>query len=92
MEVERDDWFNRVRPMVPLGKTWKEKRIAREEARGSSSSGDEGSENVEGATVVDVNMVFQLQLSFVCQSQMPRNLHWVLKGPCLRNQRCSENT
>jgi hypothetical protein len=47
-----------------LGKTWKEKRIAREEASSSGSSGDEGSENVEGGTMVDVNMVFQLPIEF----------------------------
>jgi hypothetical protein len=64
MEAERDDWFNRVRLIVLSGKTWKEKRIAREEANGSGSSGDEGSENVEGGTAVDVNMVFQLPIEF----------------------------
>jgi hypothetical protein len=30
-EVERDRWFNQERPMVEATKTWREKRIAREE-------------------------------------------------------------
>jgi hypothetical protein len=38
-EEEHDGWFNEARPMVPSGKTWKEKRIAREEAGSESERG-----------------------------------------------------
>jgi hypothetical protein len=62
-EVERGQWFNQVRPMTASVKTWKEKRIEREE-RGSSLSSEDGQDNAGKMGVVDVNMVFQLPPEF----------------------------
>jgi hypothetical protein len=62
-EVERGQWFNQVRPMTASVKTWKEKRIEREE-RGSSLSSEDGQDNAGNMGVVDVNMVFQLPPEF----------------------------
>jgi hypothetical protein len=48
--------------MVPSGKTWKEKRIAREEAGSESEGGGGGSEERHSKQHegVDVNMVVHL--------------------------------
>jgi hypothetical protein len=64
-EEERDRWFNQARPVVSPKKTWREKRLAREEGQGGDGSGNdsEDSKNVEGMDR-DVNMVFILPDEF----------------------------
>jgi hypothetical protein len=60
-EAARDAWFNEAWPMTVPQKTWKEKRIEREDRRsddGNSSSSDRVGDEVE------VNMVFELTAEF----------------------------
>jgi hypothetical protein len=72
MEEEWDAWFEHARPMTKPKKTWREKRLAREE-KGSDASSDQGeqrkgtqrkvedgesSTGLLGAEALDVNMVF----------------------------------
>jgi hypothetical protein len=47
-EVKWDHWFNQDMPMKESGKTWKEKKIEREE-RGKSSGSDGDSQGKEAA-------------------------------------------
>jgi hypothetical protein len=62
-EAERDRWFSEARPLIPSTKTWKEKRIQKEEEADDSGSENEvGGEG--GVGNVEINMVFQLPLEF----------------------------
>jgi hypothetical protein len=60
-EKERDEWFNQARPMTTVKKTWREKRLVREECNDSEetdlSSGDDECQ-------MDVNVVFELPAEF----------------------------
>jgi hypothetical protein len=40
-EEQRDLWFNRIRPMMKVKQTWREKRLAREKNGNSSGSSSE---------------------------------------------------
>jgi hypothetical protein len=62
-EAERDRWFNQERLMAISVKSWKEKRIEKEERGSVSSSGDEH-DSTSDTGIVDVNMVFQLPDEF----------------------------
>jgi hypothetical protein len=42
-EEQRDLWFNRIRPMMKVKQTWREKRLAREK-NGNSSGSSSGEE------------------------------------------------
>jgi hypothetical protein len=57
----RDEWFNTARPMSVSRKTWREKRLVREERDGSEST-DQSS--VDEAGKVEANMVFELLAEF----------------------------
>jgi hypothetical protein len=52
-EVAWDRWFNQVRPMTGVERTWREKRLAREEndtdSDDSQASPDEGGTSNEGS-------------------------------------------
>lgn len=63
-EEERDRWFNEDRPMVIPKKTWREKRLAREEKDDNSSSGSDKEESAEAQGDMDINMVFVLPTEF----------------------------
>jgi hypothetical protein len=60
-EIERDEWFNRARPVTTIKKTWMEKRLAREE-RDDDEDTEPSSKNDE--CQVEVNMVFELPSEF----------------------------
>jgi hypothetical protein len=74
MEDQRDAWFNQARPMTKPKKTWQEKRLAKEEGCGDSStdtakeeSGGGGQPGAEGEEqtsrsieMMEVNMVFTI--------------------------------
>jgi hypothetical protein len=62
-EEERHWWFNQEWPMVPAGKTWKQKRIEQEE-KGSDSGSDAESGGDQGAGNAEINMVFHLPMEF----------------------------
>jgi hypothetical protein len=54
-EVERDRWFNQLRPMTRPRQTWREKRLAREEnSTDSNDSHDEFKTGESSGTKVDV--------------------------------------
>jgi hypothetical protein len=63
-EEERDRWFNEDRPMVIPKKTWREKRLAREEKDDDNSSGSDKEESTEAQGDMDINMVFVLPTEF----------------------------
>uniref|UniRef100_A0A804LNR3 Uncharacterized protein n=1 Tax=Zea mays TaxID=4577 RepID=A0A804LNR3_MAIZE len=63
-EEERDRWFNEDRPMVIPKKTWREKRLAREEKDDDTSSGSDKEESAEAQGDMDINMVFVLPTEF----------------------------
>uniref|UniRef100_A0A804R3E7 Uncharacterized protein n=1 Tax=Zea mays TaxID=4577 RepID=A0A804R3E7_MAIZE len=63
-EEERDRWFNEDRPMVIPKKTWREKRLAREEKDDDNSSGSDKEESTEAQGDMDINMVFVLPNEF----------------------------
>jgi hypothetical protein len=63
-EEERDRWFNEDRPMVIPKKTWREKRLAREEKDDDNSSGSDKEESAEAQGDMDMNMVFVLPTEF----------------------------
>jgi hypothetical protein len=63
-EEERYRWFNEDRPMVIPKKTWREKRLAREEKDDDSSSGSHKEESAEAQGDMDINMVFVLPSEF----------------------------
>lgn len=65
-EEERDRWFNQLRPMIASEKTWREKRLAKEENSNDESSDNdsEGGQNIEDHMDTDVNMVFILPEEF----------------------------
>jgi hypothetical protein len=56
-EDVHDEWFNRAWPMTSLKKTWRERRLAREEHNGEDTDHESG-ENT------NVNMVFVLLAEF----------------------------
>jgi hypothetical protein len=60
-ERDRDEWFNRVHPMMRTRQTWREKCLAREEGSGSEESGQS---SVEDGVDMVVNMVFALPEEF----------------------------
>jgi hypothetical protein len=62
-ENERDQWFNQERHVIPPKKTWKEKRIEKEE-RSDGSIDDEEVTSKAGIVSMDVNMVFHLPDEF----------------------------
>jgi hypothetical protein len=62
-EEERNRWFNQERPMKRSGKTWKEKRIEREE-KGEGSGEDCDLQGREGLPCTEINMVFELPKEF----------------------------
>jgi hypothetical protein len=57
-ENARDEWFNRVRPMTSLKRTWREKRLAKEECSDNEETDHGSSESTR------VNMVFVLPGEF----------------------------
>jgi hypothetical protein len=57
---ERDRWFNEDRPMVIPKKTWREKRLSREEKDDDNNSGSNKEESAEAQGDMDINMVFVL--------------------------------
>jgi hypothetical protein len=62
-EAERDKWFNQERPMTVSAKTWKEKRIEKEEQ--SDDSGDDSASQGKGCQGnANINMVFHLPAKF----------------------------
>jgi hypothetical protein len=62
-EAEHDIWFNKEHPMITSKKTWKEKRIEKEDR--DSDSGCEGDAAAsEPGMEVDINMVFQIPAEF----------------------------
>jgi hypothetical protein len=63
-EEERDRRFNEDRPMVIPKKTWREKRLAREEKDDDNSSGSDKEESTEAQGDMDINMVFVLPTEF----------------------------
>lgn len=65
-EKKRDEWFNQAKPMMPAKMTWKEKRIAKEEASTADDMDiDEISESkTESPGNFDINMVFLLPTEF----------------------------
>jgi hypothetical protein len=60
-EKARNDWFNRARPVVEVKKTWREKRLAREEG---SDNGDSSQDDSTIEKDMKVNMVFELPSEF----------------------------
>jgi hypothetical protein len=62
-EAERDRWFNQEWPMLEVKRTWKEKRIWKEEGS-SDSGGNVEDTDTSGQMVADGNMVFQLPYEF----------------------------
>jgi hypothetical protein len=62
-EAERDHWFNQERSIKEVGKTWKVKRIGKEE-RGEDSEDDSNSLGREAPPRVEINMVFELPREF----------------------------
>jgi hypothetical protein len=50
-EASRDAWFNQVCPMTEPKRTWREKRLAKEEGDGGRSSGT--NEGGKGSGIVD---------------------------------------
>jgi hypothetical protein len=62
-EAARDAWFSQEQPMITPKKSWKEKRIEREDSSGASDSDSELGSN-ENCAKVDINMVFQLPTEF----------------------------
>jgi hypothetical protein len=62
-EAEHDMWFKKEHPMLALKKTWKKKRIEREDRNNSLDSNGEAATGEHGMKV-DVNMVFQLPAEF----------------------------
>ena len=52
-EKERDRWFNEGRPMIVTKKTWREKRLAREERSGSSGTSDDPDVSEDGGQGID---------------------------------------
>jgi hypothetical protein len=60
-ENAHDDWFNQARPMSVPRKTWREKRLAREEI---SSSKDSDHDSDGALNKLEVNMVFELPVEF----------------------------
>ncbi|PWZ55324.1 hypothetical protein Zm00014a_022489 [Zea mays] len=63
-EEERDRWFNEDSPMVIPKKTWREKRLAKEEKDNDNSSGSDKEESVEAHGDMDINMAFVLPTEF----------------------------
>jgi hypothetical protein len=62
-EEQRDRWFNQEQPMEVTRKTWKQKRIEREEQDDGSGS-DAESDKGQGAETANINMVFHLPMEF----------------------------
>jgi hypothetical protein len=63
-EEECDMWFYEDRPMIIPKKTWREKRLAREEKDDDSNSSSDKEESAEAQGDMDINMVFVLPTEF----------------------------
>jgi hypothetical protein len=72
-EDARDKWFNQMRPMIGVKRTWREKQLAREE-NGMDSDDSHVGYDMEGhndedhtradTRALDVNMVFVIPIEF----------------------------
>jgi hypothetical protein len=58
----RDNWFNQARPVIMTKKTWREKRLAREEGNNSEGSSCDSNGGSQGR--MEVNMVFEMLAEF----------------------------
>jgi hypothetical protein len=65
-EAKRDRWFNQEMPMKKSGKTWKEKRIEREE-KGEDSGEDHDLQGREDPPCAEINMVLDLPKNSICR-------------------------
>lgn len=64
VEEERDSWFYQAHSMIVPKKTWREKRLAKED-RSNDSEGSDGSSSPGGdGQDMDINMVFELPTEF----------------------------
>jgi hypothetical protein len=71
-EAACDAWFNQARPMIEPRRTWREKRLAKEEgdvdSSSSSTSEGKGSSTIDttepGARAFEVNMVYTIPEEF----------------------------